>query len=143
MAVDDSPDKEIADVITERKDHLQAVAERLTKFAKNVIVLKGGMGAKQTPSGDRGTGDRADGEERVTLATGRYLGGASMTRASTRCFSRCRYPGAGPSHNISGRLHRLHAAKREVVIYDYVDVAEPLLAKTTGRRDAGYRALGL
>ena len=47
MAVDDSPDKEIADVITERKDHLQAVAERLTKFAKNVIVLKGGMGAKQ------------------------------------------------------------------------------------------------
>ena len=34
-------------VITERKDHLQAIAERLTKFAKNVIVLKGGMGAKQ------------------------------------------------------------------------------------------------
>ena len=34
-------------VITERKDHLQAIAERLTKFAKNVIVLKGGMRAKQ------------------------------------------------------------------------------------------------
>lgn len=34
-------------VITERKDHLQAIAERLTKFAKNAIVLKGGMGAKQ------------------------------------------------------------------------------------------------
>ncbi len=30
-------------VITERKDHLQAIAERLIKFAKNVIVLKGGM----------------------------------------------------------------------------------------------------
>lgn len=34
-------------VLTERKDHLQTIAERLTKLAKNVIVLKGGMGAKQ------------------------------------------------------------------------------------------------
>ena len=30
-------------VITERKDHLQTISERLVKFAKNVIVLKGGM----------------------------------------------------------------------------------------------------
>jgi len=30
-------------VITERKDHLQTIAERLAKFAKNVVVLKGGM----------------------------------------------------------------------------------------------------
>jgi hypothetical protein len=29
----------------------------------------------------------------------------------------------------AGRLHRVHAAKREVVIYDYGDAEEPLLAK--------------
>jgi len=27
-------------VVTERKDHLQTISERLVKFAKNVIVLK-------------------------------------------------------------------------------------------------------
>jgi hypothetical protein len=43
---------------------------------------------------------------------------------------------------MQARLHRLHAAKREVVIYDYVDAAEPLLAKMAERREAGYRALG-
>jgi hypothetical protein len=42
----------------------------------------------------------------------------------------------------AGRLHRLHAAKREVVIYDYVDADEPMLAKMAARREAGYRALG-
>ena len=28
-------------IITERKDHLQLIADRIAKFAKNVIVLKG------------------------------------------------------------------------------------------------------
>jgi hypothetical protein len=39
-------------------------------------------------------------------------------------------------------LHRLHAAKREVIIFDYVDEHEPLLAKMASRRKAGYKALG-
>lgn len=34
-------------VITERKDHLQLLADRLSEFAKNVVVLKGGMGIKE------------------------------------------------------------------------------------------------
>ena len=42
----------------------------------------------------------------------------------------------------AGRLHRLHAAKRDVVIYDYVDGNEPMLAKMAARREAGYRTLG-
>jgi hypothetical protein len=35
-------------VITERKDHLDMLAGRLSKFAKNVIVLRGGMGARRS-----------------------------------------------------------------------------------------------
>ncbi len=42
----------------------------------------------------------------------------------------------------AGRLHRLHAAKRDVVIYDYVDEHEPMLAKMAAKREAGYRSLG-
>ena len=48
----------------------------------------------------------------------------------------------GTLAQYAGRLHRLHATKRDVVIYDYVDAAEPLLAKMAARREAGYRALG-
>ena len=63
-------------------------------------------------------------------------------RASIRCFSRCPYPGAEPSRSTAGNSHRLHAAKREVIIFDYVDGHEPMFAKMATRREAGYRALG-
>jgi len=48
----------------------------------------------------------------------------------------------GTRAQYAGRLHRLHAAKREVVIYDYVDEDEPMLAKMAAKREAGYKALG-
>ena len=57
-------------VITERKDHLDALADRLSKFAKNVIVLRGGMSARQSRAatealggdpGRGGTGAGGDG----------------------------------------------------------------------------------
>jgi superfamily II DNA or RNA helicase len=129
-------------VITERKEHLQAIAERLTKFAKNVIVLKGGMGAKQRHQATAALATVPDGEERVIVATGRYLGeGFDDARLDT-LFLTMPISWRGTLAQYAGRLHRVHAAKREVVIYDYVDAAEPLLAKMAGRREAGYRALG-
>jgi superfamily II DNA or RNA helicase len=129
-------------VITERKDHLQAIAERLTKFAKNVIVLKGGMGAKQRQQVTDALHSVADGEERVILATGRYLGeGFDDARLDT-LFLTMPISWRGTLAQYAGRLHRFHAAKREVIIYDYVDGHEPLLAKMATRREAGYRNLG-
>ena len=41
-----------------------------------------------------------------------------------------------------GRLHRLHPAKREVLVYDYVDEAVPVLRRMTQKRIRGYRNLG-
>jgi len=129
-------------VITERKDHLQALAERLKKFAKNVIVLRGGMRAKQRHQATGALASVADDEERVIVATGRYLGeGFDDARLDT-LFLTMPISWRGTLAQYAGRLHRLHAAKREVVIYDYVDAEEPLLAKMASKRDAGYRALG-
>jgi len=129
-------------VITERKDHLQAIAERLAKFAKNVIVLKGGMGAKQRHQVIETLQSVADGEERVIVATGRYLGeGFDDARLDT-LFLTMPISWRGTLAQYAGRLHRLHAAKREVIIFDYVDGHEPLFAKMATRREAGYRALG-
>ncbi len=42
----------------------------------------------------------------------------------------------------AGRLHRAHSDKRDVVIYDYVDAHEPMLAKMATKRRAGYHNLG-
>ena len=129
-------------VITERKDHLQTISERLVKFAKNVIVLKGGMKLKERSHVIEELKAVPDTEERVIVATGRYLGeGFDDARLDT-LFLTIPISWRGTLAQYAGRLHRLHATKREVVIYDYVDESEPILAKMAAKRDAGYRALG-
>jgi hypothetical protein len=48
----------------------------------------------------------------------------------------------GTLAQYAGRLHRLHPGKREVIIYDYVDEAVPVLARMSGKRIRGYDSLG-
>jgi len=129
-------------VITERRDHLDELASRLSKFAKNVIVLRGGMGVRQSRAVRESLAAIPDIEERVLVATGRYLGeGFDDARLDT-LFLTMPISWRGTLVQYAGRLHRLHAAKHDVVIYDYVDDAEPMLAKMAARREIGYRNLG-
>jgi superfamily II DNA/RNA helicase len=61
-------------IITERKDHVDTLAERLSRSAKNVIVLRGGMGIRERRAALQALAQISDDEERVLVATGRYLG---------------------------------------------------------------------
>jgi superfamily II DNA or RNA helicase len=129
-------------VITERKDHLETLAGRLSKFAKNVVVLSGGMGERRSRAARETLGLISDSEERVLVATGRFLGeGFDDARLDT-LFLTMPISWRGTLSQYAGRLHRRHASKRDVVIYDYVDENEPMLMKMATRREAGYRSLG-
>ena len=129
-------------VITERKDHLDLLAERLSKFAKNVIIFRGGMSARQLQAATESLAAIPAGQERVLVATGRYLGeGFDDARLDT-LFLTMPISWRGILAQYAGRLHRLYATKRDVVIYDYVDGNEPMLAKMAVKREAGYRSLG-
>ncbi len=51
----------------------------------------------------------------------------------------------GAAHHIlafNGRLHRDHATKTDVRIYDYVDAGHPVLLRMWERRQRGYKAMG-
>jgi len=129
-------------VITERRDHLDALAGRLSKFAKNVVVFRGGMSARQLRAATESLAAVPAGEERVLVATGRYLGeGFDDARLDT-LFLTMPVSWRGILAQYAGRLHRLYAAKRDVVVYDYVDGNEPMLARMAVKREAGYRSLG-
>ena len=100
-------------VITERKDHLADLAQRLSKFARNVIVLQGGVGVRQRRAALQALETIPEGEERVIVATGRYLGeGFDDARLDT-LFLTMPIAWRGTLAQYAGRLHRLHAAKRE------------------------------
>ena len=129
-------------VITERKDHVTILADLLSKFARNVIVLRGGMGARQLRATAQSLAAVPDNEERLLVATGRYLGeGFDDARLDT-LFLTLPISWRGTLAQYAGRLHRLHATKREVTIYDYVDASEPMLMKMAAKREVGYRSLG-
>ena len=81
-------------------------------------------------------------EERVLVATGRYVGeGFDDARLDT-LFLAMPISWKGTLEQYVGRLHRLHPAKREVLVYDYVDDAVPVLRRMSGKRVRGYESLG-
>jgi superfamily II DNA or RNA helicase len=129
-------------LLTERKEHLDWLANRLSSQILNVIVLKGGMGKIQRSAVLERLASIHDDEERIILATGRYLGeGFDDSRLDT-LFLTLPVSWRGTLAQYAGRLHRLHKMKREVIIYDYADLNVPVLAKMYNRRCNGYKALG-
>ena len=129
-------------ILTERRDHLNILAEQLQPHIQIVIVLKGGMGKKQRRLVQDQLADVPDGEPRVILSTGRYLGeGFDDARLDT-LFLTLPISWRGTLAQYAGRLHREHDQKKKVIIYDYVDENVPLLSRMYEKRRRGYTALG-
>ncbi len=82
-----------------------------------------------------------DGEERLILATGPYIGeGFDDPRLDT-LFLVMPFSFKGKMVQYAGRLHRYFEGKTEVRIYDYVD-SMPILEKMYRKRLKAYKALG-
>ncbi len=129
-------------VLTERKEHLSLLVDRLSPRVSNVIVLKGGMGRKERKITTDRLMEISDHEARVIIATGRYLGeGFDDARLDT-LFLALPVSWRGVLAQYAGRLHRLHENKKEVIVYDYADLNVPMLAKMYDRRRLGYRRIG-
>jgi superfamily II DNA or RNA helicase len=107
-----------------------------------VVLLHGGLGAKKRREiVQRLTAIEAS-EERVLVATGRYLGeGFDDARLDT-LFLALPISWRGTLAQYAGRLHRLDEGKTEVIVYDYADLGVPVLARMHERRLRGYRAMG-
>ena len=129
-------------VLTERVEHLDGLAARLKNFAKNVIVLKGGMKKKERAAVMELLSAIPAGEERVILATGKYVGeGFDDARLDT-LFLLLPISFEGRLEQYAGRLLRDQPGKTEVQIFDYMDLSHPILAKMYEKRCVKYRKLG-
>jgi superfamily II DNA or RNA helicase len=129
-------------LLTERTSQVDEFASRLTGLVKHIVVLKGGMGAKQRRAIAEQLTTIPDGEERVLLATGRYIGeGFDDARLDT-LFLAMPISWRGTLQQYVGRLHRLHDNKREVIVYDYVDGCVPVFFAMYSKRVRGYEAVG-
>jgi superfamily II DNA or RNA helicase len=129
-------------VLTERRDHLEFFEAQLRGVVRNLLVLRGGMGRKQRLECQQRLADIPASEERLVLATGRFIGeGFDDARLDT-LFLAMPVSWKGTLVQYAGRLHRRSAGKADVRIFDYVDRRVPMLARMFEKRMSGYRSMG-
>jgi superfamily II DNA or RNA helicase/very-short-patch-repair endonuclease len=129
-------------VLTERNDHLDSLASRITPAVQHSIILRGGMSRKQLQAVKTHMTAAPANEERIVLATGRYIGEGFDDGRLDTLFLTLPVSWHGTIAQYVGRLHRLYDGKREVRVYDYADLNVPMLSRMFDRRCRGYEAVG-
>jgi len=104
--------------------------------------MKGGMGKKQRDALALQIKSVPEDQQRVIIATGRYIGeGFDDARLDT-LFLAMPISWRGTLQQYVGRLHRLHENKHVVRVYDYVDSSVPVLNRMYEKRLKAYKAVG-
>lgn len=129
-------------LLTERKDHLEYLADHFRAFVRHLVVLHGGMTPKERRVSEESLASIPDTAERLVLATGRYIGEGFDDARLDSLFLAMPISWKGTLIQYSGRLHRRHPRKNEVRIYDYVDRDVPMLLQMFEKRLRTYRAIG-
>lgn len=129
-------------ILTERVEHLENLQKQFKGFAKNIIVLTGNMSKKERKLELERLEKIPDNEERLLIATGKYIGeGFDEPRLDT-LFLAMPISWKGTLQQYVGRLHRIHSNKQEVKVFDYVDDQVPVLKTMFEKRLSGYKAMG-
>ena len=129
-------------VLTGRVAHANSLSYLLKKKIPDVISLTGGMGTKKTTEILKKIASMPENKPFVLVATGSFIGeGFDESRLDT-LFLAMPVAWKGTLQQYAGRLHRLHKSKKDVQIYDYIDIHVRMLEKMYGKRLKGYSAIG-
>lgn len=129
-------------VLTERIEHLTILEEMFTGMCKNLIVIKGGMGKKQRTKMKELLNSIPDDEERLIIASGKYIGEGFDYPILDTLFLTLPISWKGTLQQYIGRIMRNHRDKDSIEVYDYVDVGLPRLVSMYQKRRRAYSNLG-
>ena len=129
-------------VLTERTAHVEILAKKISEGIPDLITLIGGRVAKEKREALSRISDTPANKQLTLIATGKYIGeGFDEPRLDT-LFLAMPISWKGTLQQYAGRLHRLFESKREVQIYDYVDIHIRMLEKMYNKRLTGYASIG-
>lgn len=129
-------------VLTERTQHVEALAALLTAEIESLIVLHGRLRPRERARRLEVLEAIPATNARVVLATGKLIGEGFDHAVLDTLFLALPISWKGTLQQYAGRLSRTYASKTRVVIHDYVDADIPVLARMARRRALGYRAIG-
>jgi superfamily II DNA or RNA helicase len=129
-------------VLTERTDHLRLLQEALGDEVEHCFVLHGRLPKKQRTAVFAELDALNEFAPRVLLATGRLIGEGFDHPPLDTLVLAMPISWKGTLQQYAGRLHREHADKQDVRIYDYAETDQSQLARMWDKRQRGYRAMG-
>lgn len=129
-------------VLTERTDHLNALAEALQAVAPQVFTLHGRMSRKQRVATMTELDSLPAHAARILLASGKLVGEGFDHPALDTLVLAMPVSWKGTLQQYAGRLHREHSTKTDVRILDFVDTGHAALSRMWDKRQRGYKAMG-
>jgi hypothetical protein len=129
-------------VLTERTAHVDILSKMIATRIPDVIALKGGLGAKETNVLLKQLASTPSDKQLTVVATGKFIGEGFDEARLDSLFLAMPISWKGTLQQYAGRLHRLSDNKKEVRVYDYVDVRVGMLEKMYNKRLNGYAAIG-
>lgn len=129
-------------VLTERTEHLDAIAAALDDLQPSPFVLHGRMSRKQRAALMAALDVLPPDAPRVLLSTGKLVGEGFDHPPLDTLVLAMPVSWKGTLQQYAGRLHREHAGKSDVRIIDFVDIGHPALLRMWDKRQRGYRAMG-
>ena len=129
-------------VLTERTQHVEALATLLADEVRALIVLHGRLSLRERARRLDALEAIPVTDSRVVLATGKLIGEGFDHASLDTLFLAMPISWKGTLQQYAGRLNRAQATKTRVVIHDYIDADIPVLARMARRRALGYRAIG-
>ena len=129
-------------ILTSRTAHVTILAEKLRGKVKNVVTLTGTGSTKEKRGTLQHLHEISSEEPLAIVATGKYVGeGFDYPRLDT-LFLALPISWKGLVAQYAGRLHRENEGKKDVRIYDYIDIHEPVCDNMYRKRLKGYAFIG-
>ena len=129
-------------VLTERTEQLELLQAALGDEITHCFLLHGRLSKKQRSATLSGLLELDELAPRVILATGRLIGeGFDHPPLDTMVLA-MPISWKGTLQQYAGRLHRDHADKQNVRVYDYVERDNMQLARMWEKRHRGYLSMG-
>ncbi len=129
-------------ILTNLTLHVSTLAELLKPHCSHVITLIGSESITKKRQKQESLQSIPPTEAMVIIATGKYIGeGFDYPRLDT-LFLALPFSWKGLVTQYAGRLHREYDGKKDVEIYDYIDIRVPVCESMYQKRLKGYASIG-
>lgn len=129
-------------LLTKRTEHLDLLHTHFANVEYPCFMLHGRMKAKERQAIIKALAELPEDAPHILLASAQLVGEGFDHAPLDTLILTLPISWTGTLQQYAGRLHRDHASKTDILIYDYVEQDHPQLYRMWEKRQRGYRAMG-